>query len=516
MRAGLLLFLTSFANAATYTAASCSRADVNTALQAHLATPADGDVVAIPSGSCTWTSGITATLTHSVTIQGAGAVSATTRGAGTTGSDSTTILDNHPTSGHSLLSLTVSTGKTLRITGLKVSMNGSSTTTQNGVIAIYGGSNSLRIDHCHFVINPDSSMTIAVYGGVTGVIDHNYFDSELGNGPFAVYLQNGVGTGDAAWSAPDDFGTDKFIFLEDNRWRNGYLGDANTGGQRFVYRYNTAVMQGDDTTKTMGYVANHGLTSGRSRSTRAFEYYGNILSAPAPGLNKSPFPVNGGTGLVWGNTATQYRYITSVNYTRKNNDTYNYGSTPSGWGNCNGSTGTVWDGAGGYPCLDQPGRGQGDLLSGSFPSIINQRTGNAAQVVQALSPIYVWGNTLTPAGYDPIYIVAIDGPVQLNRDVYQQFGTYGESGSFDGTKGVGSGLLSARPSTCTAGAGGNTPGVGYWATDESKLYVCTATNTWTAYYTPYTYPHPLTNGGAAANRKPAQGIVRATGGARLQ
>jgi hypothetical protein len=74
--------------------------------------------------------------------------------------------------------------------------------------------------------------------------------------------------------------------------------------------------------------------------------------------------------------------------------------------------------------------------------------------------------------------------------------------SFNGTKGVGYGPLSARPSTCTVG-------VGYWATDlntadltgmvgkapahpiSGTLYKCTAPNVWTAYYTPYTYPHPL-------------------------
>jgi hypothetical protein len=26
---------------------------------------------------------------------------------------------------------------------------------------------------------------------------------------------------------------------------------------------------------------------------------------------------------------------------------------------------------------------------------------------------------------------------------------------------------------------------------SGALYKCTATNTWTSYYTPYTYPHPL-------------------------
>ena len=28
----------------------------------------------------------------------------------------------------------------------------------------------------------------------------------------------------------------------------------------------------------------------------------------------------------------------------------------------------------------------------------------------------------------------------------------------------------------------------------ATLYKCTSTNTWTAYYTPYTYPHPLISG----------------------
>ena len=40
----------------------------------------------------------------------------------------------------------------------------------------------------------------------------------------------------------------------------------------------------------------------------------------------------------------------------------------------------------------------------------------------------------------------------------------------------------------------------YFATDANSglggLYICTASNTWTAVYEPYTYPHPLTNGGS--------------------
>jgi hypothetical protein len=68
-----------------------------------------------------------------------------------------------------------------------------------------------------------------------------------------------------------------------------------------------------------------------------------------------------------------------------------------------------------------------------------------------------------------------------NQDFWQ------EGASFDGTSGVGIGLLAARPATCTTG-------VGYWATDTNTLYRAASTNTWETYYTPYTYPHPLTDG----------------------
>jgi hypothetical protein len=86
--------------------------------------------------------------------------------------------------------------------------------------------------------------------------------------------------------------------------------------------------------------------------------------------------------------------------------------------------------------------------------------------------------------------------IQANRDYYTT------NTSFNGTSGVGEGPLSSRPSSCTTG-------VAYWATDQGewnslqagpdgRLYKCTATNTWSLYYTPQTFPHPWQTGGAPA------------------
>lgn len=486
----------------TYTAASCTQAAVQAAINSELASPADGDIIVIPAGSCTWTgsSGISVTFKTSVTIQGAGAVYSLAGGASTAGTDVTTIIDN--TSGNGLFTITTTAGKSFRFTGIALLQNGSSSVNGQGMIGFNGPSTAVRVDHCHFYSSTSGNKVVQLNptSSILGVADHNYFDaaSSIITNDFS-FLNGGNWngaidtTGDASWVDTDHFGSSQFFYVEDTRFNNGWISDCSNGG-RWVLRYVTAVLP-------TGGIANHG-THDQGRGCRAAEVYQSNFSSPIAngGAIQS---VNAGPSLVWGNTISGIRWVTQLSIVRQSGATYSQSPPPTGWGYCgNTQTGvtSAWDGNtsnNGYPCLDAPGRSAGNMLTGIiFPSIVNSTTGTQTWPHQVLDPVYVWGNTYSPGGfnYDTQGILSdtTNGNLSDNRDYYQQFGAYGEAGTFNGTKGIGQGLAAARPSTCTAGPGGNTPGVGYWATDTNTLYVCNPTNTWTVYYTPYTYPHPLT------------------------
>lgn len=400
-----------------------------TEVSACVTSALDGDTINIPSGSSTWTSAL-ALGTKAITLKGAG-----------TGS---TNITNGQTSGY-IISFTAKVAVSTRVTAI----------TFLGITydkrGISGGGDlttaPFRIDHCDFQ-GSGNLVHIKVDGMAPGLIDHNTFSG----GDAAEMIHNeanndGAGTGynRPGWNDVVTPGSYSAVYIEDNTFTKNDCGNPcyffgtsavqSFYGGRTVMRFNSNNMAQFDQHGTIGAVG-----------TRWWEIYDNTYTLTGTSPNWDPFnDLRAGSGFVFSNHRS--------GPTNQGSEEIKLNEEDSG-----------------YPADYQIGRGQNGDLVGA----------------------YLWSNDSS------IAINSHAANVVANRDFYCSHPTDSEcvaTGSFNGTVGVGVGVISSRPSTCTAG-------VAYWATDEGewwaanagtdgRLYKCTSTNTWTLYYTPFTYPYPL-------------------------
>jgi hypothetical protein len=389
-----------------------------------------GDTVIVPSGSATWNSVLT--ITKGIIFQGAGIDNTTI--TGNVGSSS--YLVRYEPSSPALNEAFRMTGFTFDFNGNCLAFNLRNTTTVNALTKI-------RIDHNEFlncIIHP----TILINGPIYGVVDNNTW---TGSVHFDNYGQSSLGD----WSdQPFSFGSANNFYYEDNTFTSDCGGCTGGHGGRYVFRYNTYTYN-NPSQGLFPWFDMHGNQNNlncNSMCPRGGELYGNIVTDNPPTSSGRMVDHRGGQMLVFfnkmvgfGSTDFQVReeYCDSVCspiYTMHVNNSYY-------WNN----------------------RDDTNLFSPS----INQNTCGEYQIAE-------------------------------NVDFWAH------KASFNGTVGMGCGPLASMPATCTTG-------VGYWATDQScssvdsanvgahpatpisgTLYKCTSPNTWTAYFTPYTYPHPLVTG----------------------
>src|SRR5579875_1965902 len=202
-------------HAQTINAASCNSGDVQSALNS---VASDGTIVNIPAGNCTWKTQVIFNQVYSTVIQGRSTTSGTCAPGGTcTATDSTIINDEVAGTGWTF---NTAAGKSLRITG--ITFNPSGATPAYGAITIGGSSTSIRVDHSHFVDTVSGEHTFQI-DQVNGVFDHNVFDStNSANLFFFQFTDNGASNyGHESWAQPENFGTSKFIYIENNLFQNG-------------------------------------------------------------------------------------------------------------------------------------------------------------------------------------------------------------------------------------------------------------------------------------------------------
>ena len=480
-----------------------------------------------------------------VTIQGQTTVSCT--GAAGTSSyactyvANTVLTDSFPSSNNPIWTIS-GISVPFRITGIAF-VGGAITASvgkPNGFITLGGSSTALRVDHCVFDTRPYDGSNIGamftMFSAFNGVADHNVAFLRGESNGIRLYPE---ANGFTAWSQPTNFGNSNWFFMESNVTNGGFINDCNQGG-RMVLRYNSLSANANegDTGGWQGHQTSQGTPS--LLGCRALEVYHNYVSNPTPSTQQSSVGGGGQTGLAWGNTITAgYNYdlnfwlarsLSSNNCGGGAGNAGGCAAPPNGYGYCGSASSGVlsmWDGnsdSTGYPCLSAPGRGQGDLLSGSsFPNITNTTAscvptsppGCSVWPHQMLEPWYSWDESIVSGNIASYSNWNNNGPV-ANRDAYTQVSTSANTSPtspFNGTTGTGFGPAANRPTFCTAGPGGTfgvsptgSYGVAYFATDANsgngELYVCTSTNTWTAIYTPYTYPHPLIAGGGVSGNAP--------------
>jgi hypothetical protein len=380
----------------THTAASCSRNDVQAAINASV----HGDTVQIPAGVCTWTTMLQVTV--GITLRGAG-------------EGVTTIIDNVPkiAGGESthLLRFVVNAPNNIRLTALSIQGQAEDPQVFNlGHIVIAGTMTAFRVDHIT-VTNPQTAW-IRTAGCVYGLIDHITY-----NGEYHVLSARHTGCGnsdwgDGSWATPIDWGGPKAIYVENSTFISPETTSVTNffdghEGQRVVIRHNQL---------SMGNVTSHGADSGqRQRGSRHMEVYNNTFSFLPDMAVDFVIWIRGGTGVVFNNTVTVPGGVNSLVKMDNCRDsdagcTGGQHSFPP-WGACNGLSPYDQNSVGGtgYRCVDQPGSGTSNNLGGLLNPI-------AQWVGNILDPIYIWNNTTSEV--PSVGIDAATEHVQPNRDYY--------------------------------------------------------------------------------------------------
>jgi hypothetical protein len=286
----LLIIIPNKLIAATLIASSCFQSDVQSAINAAN----DGDTVFVPPGTCTWTSGISAT--KGITLAGAGI--------------DKTIIKSGLTNG-TLLVLTVTSGSAnLRITGFTFdAATGSDTWGLVMVNGIYTAP-KWRVDNCKFTNLYKRGMTAKGYG----IIDHCTFELKGNRSVQGIAIWH---DGATSWTRSYTPGTSNAVYIEDCVFNFDYVGDGAFDayqGARLVFRYN----QVNGT--VIGW---HGYDSD-TEGTHSFEVYNNTFNSSGRAIH-----VRGGTGVVFNNTFTSSGSIIQLNYYRS---CYNPNYPEGGWG----------------------------------------------------------------------------------------------------------------------------------------------------------------------------------------
>ena len=464
----------------TVTAGSCSLSDVQAAVNAP--TTDRGDTISVPAGSCTWTSSLS--ITKSITLQGAGIGSTTITGNIPVTTDPYYGVATSWMIKFSPSSIADDSNVMLRITGFTFDLNyknnaihiqNTSTTVDLNKVVIDNNTFSNCRTYRDSTHSASLDKTIMTHGNIFGVVHTNTFTGWVG--VFTTGNRYGNGGLTSFTTEPFSHGSANFMYYEDNTIiYTGTDADQIFGGSwggAYVIRYNTIAITQDVYKSISDWHGNQ--PSGTMYGVRGGEMYGNKITRAAGTANYTRI-----SDMAGGKHLNYYNAITT-----------------------GASTGlqvreTYIDHVTGYACPTTT------LYQGNYCSTSGQP--------QHVEDTYIWNNRYgaTPETGTRITTASkstgTDTGIKSLRQNYEYWLPNTNSAcDTDGTceSGIGCGAVTPTGS-CTTGAAywktsnsgsctnlTNLVGASHSANISGTLYRCYPTNTWTVYYTPYAYPHPL-------------------------
>lgn len=328
------LILSTAARAATVAAASCSQANVTTAISSAVA----GDTVTVPAGSCSW-SGLT--ISKAIHLQGAG-----------TGVTNITITGNNTVNKQSAGVTRISKFTFIKSGGGNSSKGwtvGGNWTTEEPVI----------FEQNVFTLSSSGLFLVTVAGGV--ILANNSFTAEYDDQ--VIQLKN-ASDSDGSWTTADTFGTRDTtgkanIYIEGNTFYGGTNGNTDSDdGSRVVYRYNDL---------TFSSVNSHGADTS-TYGVRHWEIYNNTFhhTGGCDEIANQNWSIwmRGGTGVIYNNSIADIA------------------------GGCWGDKAELKFSIRGAEDV----RPQGSCANVSYP-VTRQLGQNYNGTSYFTDPIYIWGNT---------------------------------------------------------------------------------------------------------------------------
>jgi hypothetical protein len=389
--------------------------------------------------------------------------------------------------------------------------------------------------------------------GAVGRIHHNAFINTYTSNQRCVYLEGGssrphpvylvdnntfqncrvslagdvsMSFGEQYWESPGDgFGPvrssvtqfSQCVYVEENAFtytQGGNAVETDYGGC-MVVRFNTFNGSGE------AHQHGTGVLATEHPPGRVLEFYHN--DCQLEGTNNSCAWFRSGTGVILGNSVhSSYGSPFQFDVQGRSMAGGTCATTSSGCADGlqpedgNVGSGSAYPGDG-WPLFSQPGYGaySGEYTPGTYPGqtampipiVLNRQSGAAPSL------------TFSSAGFSSAMHIS------NGREVQNEVAT----ASFDGTIGTSYGTAAqfATEGTCEGNAGGIAGnGVYFWVTDEGswnagsnafytgqgRLYKCSADNTWTLWWVPYTFPHPLQGEGGADATNPVVAITSPNSG----